>query len=154
MGLGNLSFPPENQEGGMVTYRPYSEKTAEMIDEEAQKLVRAAYEDTLSLLDKYKDKVSALAAELMSKETIGHEDIVGVLGERPFQNDAYRAYIANTKEWEEKYQADAAEAKAEKEAEESEEVEEADVVDGVTETLVEEKVEEESEKKKKEEEEK
>merc|ERR1712087_155920 len=102
--LGNLSFPPENQEGGMVTYRPYSEKTAEMIDEEAQKLVRKAYQDTLDLLTKYKDQVSALAAELMSKETINHADIVAVLGERPAQNDAYRAYIENTKEWAAKYQ--------------------------------------------------
>merc|ERR1712130_857352 len=105
--LGNLSFPPENQEGGMVTYRPYSEKTAEMIDHEAQILVRKAYQDTLELLTKYKDKVSALAAELMSKETINHDDIVAVLGERPAQNDAYRAYIENTKEWEAKYQDDA-----------------------------------------------
>merc|ERR1712113_1154179 len=117
--LGNLSFPPENQEGGMVTYRPYSEKTAEMIDQEAQKLVRKAYDDTLQLLEKYKDKVSALAAELMQKETIGHEDIVGVLGERPVQNDAYKAYLENTKEWELKYQAD----------EEAEKVEEAQVVE-------------------------
>lgn len=102
--LGNLSFPPENQEGGMVTYRPYSEKTAEMIDEEAQLLVRKAYKDTLSLLEKYKDKVAALAKELMSKETINHDDIVGVLGERPVQNDAYKAYLANTEEWAAKYQ--------------------------------------------------
>ena len=117
--LGNLSFPPENQEGGMVTYRPYSEKTAEMIDQEAQILVRRAYDDTLALLEKYKDKVAALAAELMQKETIGHEDIVGVLGERPVQNDAYKAYLENTKEWEMKYQ----------EAEEAEKLEEAQVVE-------------------------
>merc|ERR1711902_54828 len=108
-----------NQEGGMVTYRPYSEATAEMIDQEAQILVRRAYHDTLELLTKYKDKVAALAAELMTKETIGHEDIVGVLGERPFKNDAYRAYLANTKEWDQKYQ----------EAEQVEEVEEAESAD-------------------------
>jgi len=111
--LGNLSFPPENQEGGMVTYRPYSEKTAEMIDHEAQILVRKAYDDTLALLTKYKDKVSALADELMAKETIGHEDIVGVLGERPVQNDAYKAYLENTKEWERKYQEEEEGAKME-----------------------------------------
>merc|ERR1712176_288098 len=63
--LGNLSFPPENQEGGMVTYRPYSEKTAELIDEEATKLVKKAYDDTLDLLGKYKDKVADLAKAMM-----------------------------------------------------------------------------------------
>merc|ERR1712228_136007 len=102
--LGNLSFPPENNDGGMQTFKPYSEKTAELIDEEAVKLVRKAYDDTIDLLTRYKDKVAALAATLLEKETIGHEDIVQVLGERPFQNDAYKAYIQNTKEWDEKYQ--------------------------------------------------
>merc|ERR1711879_1057591 len=85
----------------------------------AQILVRKAYDDTLALLEKYKDKVSALAAELMAKETIGHEEIVGVLGERPVQNDAYKAYLENTKEWDLKYQADEA----------AETVEEAEVVE-------------------------
>ena len=84
----------------------YTEKTAELIDEEAKKLVRKAYDDTLNLLTEYKDKVKALAESLLEKETIGHEDIVEVLGERPFQNDAYKAYLANTKEWEAKYQED------------------------------------------------
>jgi len=104
--LGNLSFPPEQNDGGIQTFRPYSEKTAELIDEEAKKLVRKAYDDTLELLTKYKDKVADLSKTLLEKETIGHEDIVEVLGERPFQNDAYKAYIANTKEWEAKYQED------------------------------------------------
>lgn len=104
--LGNLSFPPEQNDGGIQTFRPYSEKTAELIDEEAKKLVREAYDRTLDLLTEYKDKVKALAESLLEKETIGHEDIVEVLGERPFQNDAYKAYLANTKEWEAKYQED------------------------------------------------
>merc|ERR1712048_137230 len=103
--LGNLSFPPEDS-GGMQAYKPYSEKTAELIDEEAMILVRKAYNDTIDLLTKYKDKVAALAATLLEKETIGHEDIVEVLGERPFQNDAYKVYLENTKEWDDKYQQD------------------------------------------------
>merc|ERR1711933_480347 len=116
--LGNLSVPPEDN-GGMQAYKPYSEKTAELIDEEAMILVKKAYNDTIDLLTKYKDKVAALAATLLEKETIGHEDIVEVLGERPFQNDAYKAYIQNTKEWDEKYQDEKKDAQ----------VEEADVVE-------------------------
>ena len=104
--LGNLSFPPEQNDGGIQTFRPYSEKTAELIDEEAMVLVKKAYNDTLDLLGKYKDKVADLAKTLMEKETIGHEDIVVVLGERPFKNDAYKAYLENTKNWEEKYSDD------------------------------------------------
>merc|ERR1712228_92827 len=120
--LGNLSFPPEDN-GGMQTFKPYSEKTAELIDEEAMILVKKAYNDTVELLTRYKDKVSDLAATLLEKETIGHEDIVQVLGERPFKNDAYKAYIQNTKEWEEKYQQDIEEEK-EKENDEKKEEEE------------------------------
>ncbi len=104
--LGNLSFPPEQSDGGIQTFRPYSEKTAELIDEEAMKLVKTAYNDTLDLLTKYKDKISDLASTLMEKESMGHEDIVLVLGERPFKNDAYKAYLENTKNWEEKYKDD------------------------------------------------
>merc|ERR1712157_558789 len=127
--LGNLSFPPENQEGGMVTYRPYSEKTAELIDEEATKLVKKAYDDTLDLLGKYKDKVADLAKALMDKETIGHEDIVSVLGERPVKNDAYKAYLENTKMWEAKYQEDIDEANKEDETVDDAEVVEDDKTD-------------------------
>merc|ERR1712190_457100 len=122
--LGNLSFPPEDS-GGMQAYKPYSEKTAELIDEEAMILVRKAYNDTIDLLTKYKDKVAALAATLLEKETIGHEDIVEVLGERPFQNDAYKAYIQNTKEWEDKYQ----DEKKDEHENESESVDDAEVVE-------------------------
>lgn len=123
--LGNLSFPPDQQnDGAMVTYRPYSEKTAELIDEEAGILVRGAYDRTLELLASYKDKVAALAETLLEKETIGHEDIVHVLGERPFKNDAYKAYLSNTKEWEAKYQQDIIDKHEEEQAEQEQEQQE------------------------------
>merc|ERR1712129_527323 len=125
--LGLLSFPPGDS--GQNFTKPYSEKTAELIDEEAMILVKKAYVDTIDLLTKYKDQVSAVAAALLEKETIGHEDIVEVLGERPFQNDAYKAYIQNTKDWDEKYQQDVDEQKKkDEEEEEATKVDEAEVV--------------------------
>merc|ERR1712176_1087914 len=82
--LGLLSFPPDDS--GQNFTKPYSEKTAELIDEEAMALVKKAYVDTIDLLTKYKDQVSALATALLEKETIGHEDIVQVLDEK-YQKD-------------------------------------------------------------------
>ncbi|ETO21279.1 hypothetical protein RFI_15925, partial [Reticulomyxa filosa] len=100
--VGHLSFPPE-QNDGVQTYRPYSEKTAELIDVEASKLVRKAYEETTKLLTEKKDLVAKLAAKLLEAETLGHDDLVAILGERPFQSDSYRDFLANTKEFAKKY---------------------------------------------------
>merc|ERR1719193_2435079 len=101
-GIGNLSFPPEDGEG-LKAYKPYSEATAVMMDQAAMKMVKDAYARTLELLTSKKTYVDKLAKLLLEKETIGHDDIVGVLGHRPFSTDAYREYLTNTKEFAEKH---------------------------------------------------
>merc|ERR1719245_1938126 len=101
--IGCLSFPPDQNQEGMQTFRPYSEKLAEKMDEEAMAMVATAYQRTLDLLTKNKDMVAALAKELLEKETIGHDDIVRVLGERPFKNDTYKQYLENTRQFLEKH---------------------------------------------------
>eukprot|EP00497_Spongosphaera_streptacantha_P004318 TRINITY_DN5172_c0_g1_i1.p1 TRINITY_DN5172_c0_g1~~TRINITY_DN5172_c0_g1_i1.p1 ORF type:complete len:242 (+),score=58.02 TRINITY_DN5172_c0_g1_i1:89-727(+) len=97
--IGNLSFPPNENQEGLQAYKPYSEKMAEDIDKEAIKLVKEAYERTLNLIREKRDLVKALSDELLAKETVGHEDIVAILGERPFQTDAYRQFLSNTKDF-------------------------------------------------------
>lgn len=121
--LGNMSFPPDQSGDQYNAYRPYSEKTAEIIDEEAKKLISNAYSDTLKLLKEKKSYVSSLAAQLLEKETINHDDIVAVLGERPFKNDAYREFLKNTEEFEEKYQTKNADILQESETENESECE-------------------------------
>ena len=102
--LGNLSFPPENQDsGGITTYRPYSEKTAELIDEEASKLVKKAYDETLVLLSEKKELIGELAAKLLKEETLGHDEITEILGPRPFQSDTYKEFLDSTKEFADKF---------------------------------------------------
>merc|ERR1719350_784860 len=66
-------------------------------------MVGEAYKRTLDLLTENKDKVAALAKELLEKETIGHDDIVRVLGERPFKNDTYKQYLESTRQFLEKH---------------------------------------------------
>jgi len=88
--VGQLSFPPKQDQFN----KPYSDKTATLIDEEARALVDAAYERTKELLEKHKDKVAMLAERLLERETVNQDDIVDVLGARPFVPEgSYKDYL-------------------------------------------------------------
>ncbi|KAF0685892.1 Aste57867_22282 [Aphanomyces stellatus] len=72
----------------------YSEKTAEMMDEEVKKIVDRAYQRTIDLLKEKQDVLVKLSEELMENETINHSDIVRVLGPRPYGgNKTYTEFV-------------------------------------------------------------
>lgn len=81
--VGKVYFPKGGESGNQF-YKPYSEKTAELIDEEALRIVDEAYEACEKLLAGKLDTVKALAARLLEKEVLGEEDLVEILGPRPF----------------------------------------------------------------------
>jgi AFG3 family protein len=90
--LGQLAFPKDPN--AMWEDRPYSEKTAKAMDEEARAIVDSAYERTLTLLEEKKEEVKKVAELLLSKETITHDDMVATIGPRPFVADpAYEEFI-------------------------------------------------------------
>ena len=60
--VGNLSFYVP-QPGEMVMDKPYSEATAQIIDEEVRKLIQSAYDHTLELLQKHKSDVEKVKPE-------------------------------------------------------------------------------------------
>ncbi len=84
-GLGKkvrlLSFPERAQE--VAFYRPFSEETARLVDEEVQQLLENAYEEALNLLRKYEATLHRLARALLEKETLVREDLVALIGEVP-----------------------------------------------------------------------
>jgi len=81
--VGNVSFN-DSQENQFQ--RPYSEKTAELIDEEVRRLIAEIYEKTKQLLLDKRDGLIALAEKLLEKEILFQTDLEEILGKRPFDH--------------------------------------------------------------------
>ncbi|KAJ6574988.1 peptidase family M41-domain-containing protein [Mycena capillaripes] len=64
--------------------KPFSEKTAEMLDSEVRKMITTAYGRTRKLLTEHREDVIKVAELLLEKENITREDMIRLLGKRPF----------------------------------------------------------------------
>ncbi len=80
--LHNISFYDSTGRSEQSLHKPYSEKTAEKIDEEVQKLVDEAYEKTMQILIDHRDKLDALAKALVDKEIINIDELNTLFGEK------------------------------------------------------------------------
>jgi ATP-dependent metalloprotease FtsH len=85
--IGNLSFYDSTGQSEYSFHKPFSEKTAQVIDEEISKLVESAYKRAVNIVGKNKSKVQELAMKLLEKEVIFHEDMVEIFGERPYDQE-------------------------------------------------------------------
>jgi AFG3 family protein len=95
--VGQLAFPKDpNEMPG--EQKPYSDKTAEAMDEEARAIVDEAYTNTVQLIRDKKTEVEALANLLLEKETITHDDVIDAIGERPFKGHGqYNEFVSQRK---------------------------------------------------------
>ena len=87
--IGNRSYYDSSGESNFT--KPYSEETAKIIDEEASKIIERAYDRAKELLTINNDKLTTLANKLLEKEVIFKEDLVEIMGKRPFEADALMA---------------------------------------------------------------
>ena len=95
--IGNLTYyDSSGQEYGFT--KPYSEKTAEIIDEEISKLIEEQYQRVKDLLEKNKDKLVNLAQRLLEKEVIFKEDLEEILGKRPYGESSDENEISKSSE--------------------------------------------------------
>jgi len=91
--IRNLSYYDSSGQSENALHKPYSEKTAERIDEEVQKIVDEAYSRTNSILLANKDKLIALAQKLKDKEVIHRDVIEQILGKRSFPKIVLNAKV-------------------------------------------------------------
>ncbi|MCJ8211751.1 ATP-dependent zinc metalloprotease FtsH [Mucilaginibacter sp. RS28] len=80
--VGNLSF--YDPQGEYQFNKPYSDTTAELIDEEVRKMIDEVYQRTKTLLDEKREGLEKLAAKLLEKEVLFQSDLEELLGKRPF----------------------------------------------------------------------
>jgi AFG3 family protein len=80
--VGNISFYDSNGQSDFSFTKPYSEKTAELIDKEVNKIVEEQYERAKDTLKKNIVGMKKLAEQLLEKEVIFSEDLEKIFGKR------------------------------------------------------------------------
>jgi cell division protease FtsH len=94
--IGNISYYDSTGASEYSLTKPYSEKTAEMIDLEVSKLIENAYEKTKKILSDNIDSLKKLAEVLLNKEVIFKDDLEEIFGPRPF-DDKPKLLLNNNK---------------------------------------------------------
>jgi ATP-dependent metalloprotease FtsH len=83
--LGNVSYYDSSGQSEYSFNRPYSEKTAELIDSEVSHIIEGAYARTKQILLENRDKLDRLANDLLTKEVIFKENLEEIFGKRQWE---------------------------------------------------------------------
>ena len=96
--LGNICYESGDDGNGFKVHNSYSESTARLIDTEIKSFIDEAYIACHKLLTEKIDLVDKVAEELYKKEVLTREDMIRLVGPRPFaeRNDAFDKYIKGT----------------------------------------------------------
>lgn len=94
--LGNITYYDSQGNDDFGFNKPYSEKTAQVIDEEISKIIEAQYVRAKELLTKHKEKLTELSELLLEKEVIFKENLEEIFGKRPWHKDDERKEAEKT----------------------------------------------------------
>ena len=96
--LANMSYYDSSGNSDYGFTKPYSEKTAELIDSEAKNIVAVEYKRAKKILTDNAKKHNELAELLIEKEVIFAEDLEKIFGKRPWtsRNDELMAQNGNS----------------------------------------------------------
>jgi len=91
--IGNLTYYDSSGENTYGFTKPYSESTAQTIDDEISNIIEKQYKRALNILKENSDKLTILAEYLLEKEVIFKDDLERIFGKRPFadKEDAEKA---------------------------------------------------------------
>ena len=84
--IGNISYYDSTGQQDYSLTKPYSEKTAETIDQQVSKIIEKAYQEAIAILTSHRDGLSQLATKLIEEEVIFGEDLERIFGKRPWGN--------------------------------------------------------------------
>ena len=87
--LGNITYYDSSGQSEFGFSKPYSEETAQKIDQEISKIIEKQYQRAISILEENKDKLTALASRLLEKEVIFKDDLEKIFGKRPFEKETH-----------------------------------------------------------------
>ncbi|MCF1422493.1 ATP-dependent zinc metalloprotease FtsH [Mangrovimonas futianensis] len=93
--VGNLTYYDSSGQNDYGFTKPYSEKTAELIDKEISDIVEEQYQRAINLLTQHKDKLTELAEVLLEKEVIFKDNLEKIFGKRPFAKEEELAEMDN-----------------------------------------------------------
>jgi AFG3 family protein len=90
--IGHISFY-DSKAGDYSFNKPYSEATAQTIDEEVRKIVNEAFNRTKKLLLDKREQLEIIAQQLLEKEILFQADLERLIGKRPFEAETtYEAF--------------------------------------------------------------
>jgi cell division protease FtsH len=87
--VGYVSFNVSGRDNEPVFDKPYSETTATLIDGEVKALIGEVRIQTRRLLEEKRDRLEALAQALLTKEVLNENDLLELLGPRPFKKEGH-----------------------------------------------------------------
>jgi len=94
--IGNISFYDSSGQTEYAFQKPYSEKTAEVIDKEISLLIESAYEKAKKILTENKTSLEKLANVLLDKEVIFKEDLEEIFGKRTFDSESDKPMLTSS----------------------------------------------------------
>jgi cell division protease FtsH len=95
--LGNISYYDSKGQNEYGFSKPYSEATAQIIDEEIRNIIEQAYIRTKELLTERRHELEVVAKELLEKEVLLQDDLERLVGKRPFESQTtYQAHMLGT----------------------------------------------------------
>jgi len=85
--IGNITYYDSSGQSDYNFSKPYSEDTAQKIDREISVLIEGQYDRALKLMEDNKEKLTTLAERLLEKEVLFKDDLLTILGKRPFDKE-------------------------------------------------------------------